>query len=519
MRGFPALTLVCAVFLGILLSVADSFLINYSVQAADFPLSSYLCNILEADSAKACITAENFKNLPYRIEGGVNAKTVSDVAWRTFVTLNWPSDSNGPLTDRRIGKAPNASRVWEFYKMPEEVFLLDAADPRLLPVNPLRNLLPVNLTKWTEFSNDRDFEHLLECFSKTGKYCDPSVLNEIPIVDQQGNYLLIENRLNFNEYSQIIDNQWYSPSRLADYNNEDSLFRLASSHTGNEVESPIEIKAIWRILETGEEAARYYTTHRILAIPRSQDADMYLAYIESSSEGDESSNDANNAGESLESCLTSDELLQRVEVGLIGFHISYKIPDQENDSPGWIWATFGHVDNASLLFNSSCVGQSCEPNIPYVRTPFLWRVQSPHAVTFADGHIQPQVPTQVVLNKQFEYQFDSRTKRALIKQNQIWQQALGSVWQYYELLGTQWLQDASYVNRFDPSLDWATIPEWIANHTKPGPLINVSEAYGQTQPKGTSCIECHAVAKLPSFQPDSQKVFADFSFLFGRIKP
>lgn len=71
------------------------------------------------------------------------------------------------------------------------------------------------------------------------------VLNKIPIVDQKGNYIIVEMHLNGNEFNQIVNNEWYNASKLAEYNDENNRFQFES--TTASIDAPIEIKAAWRI--------------------------------------------------------------------------------------------------------------------------------------------------------------------------------------------------------------------------------------------------------------------------------
>lgn len=61
------------------------------------------------------ITLENFKNAPSSVPS-FNVFGFTDIAWRTFVTLNWPANYDGSaLPNVTFGKAPNAPRMWEYY--------------------------------------------------------------------------------------------------------------------------------------------------------------------------------------------------------------------------------------------------------------------------------------------------------------------------------------------------------------------------------------------------------------------
>jgi hypothetical protein len=153
-----------------------------------------------------------------------------------------------------------------------------------------------------------------------------------------------------------------------------------------------------------------------------------------------------------------------------------------------------------------------------------------------DGQIKEQIPTQVVrLSQQGNCDnsgLDSNTKKEFKQQNENWQKALqkaapDAAWQYYQLVGVQWMQSPSIVNQNAPLQNppisqrhWL-ISEIRKNQIRPGAgsLVNVSmEAYSQTQANGDSCIGCHVNATLPKSRGNSQKVMSDFSFMLERAQ-
>ncbi len=308
---------------------------------------------------------------------------------------------------------------------------------------------------------------------------------------QRGNYIIVETYINPQEFDQIVKNKWYNAVNLAQFNNDNNQFSLECSGSENdnilgvpcstyEKEGAIEIKATWRIfdeLTSAEEKARYYTTKRKILIPGQSDkCDIGKAFCSD----------------------TGKAFSQVIEVGLIGFHIKQKTSEQ-----GWIWSTFEQVDNVPdgtpkrdqyTLNNPNCQ-ENCMENNPYVKPPYLWRQEAPHAVTKVGDEIKNQIPSQIVRSLKLKPSLASQ----ISEQNKQWHQTLkniseSSVWQYYNLIGTQWLTNPSQLYN-----------EQLREITPKFPLANVTlEPYIQN----TNCIECHAGATLRTqMQP-----FADFSF-------
>jgi hypothetical protein len=548
------------------------FLLTIISLFSGFVLSSSAQEVLNIRYKPPEITLGNFQQPPEKVLFP-KALDFADIAWKTFVTLNWPAKDDGsPLENFVLGQAPLVPRVWEFYRRPEEVFLPNGENPLLNTPNPFATPLNIDLfegqgsglEKKSDLQENSKLagksqlsleENLLQsrawikknldfsykCQGKNDSICDNNdkynlisegnklVLNKIPIVDQQGNYIIVEMHLNGNEFNQIVDNEWYNASKLAEYDDEKNRFQFKSTTASGD--APIEIKAAWRVFDENSspgEKARYYTTKRVLAIP----AEKYVCTTD-------------NCRTDHPVLETDPPVLKEVEVGLIGFHIAYKIPKQDVSTPGWIWATFEQVDNLQVdnpppgidleptLSNPACETnankensdqENCLPNYPYVEWPFLWRDQSPHAVTQSqDGQIKEQIPTQVQrLSKSTTLSDD--VKESLKQQNKNWQEAFkevtpDSVWQYYQLVGTQWLQNPSKITQTPLLPRDSLISNIRSQQLQPGALFNVSmEAYSQTKVNGDSCIGCHVTAILQSSSDNSQKVTSDFSFLLERAK-
>lgn len=427
-----------------------------------------------------------------------------DFAWKTFVALNWPADGKGvPLTEKTIGEAPDAPRVWEFYHFPDDVFTPDGIKPELQPIIPPQypgsgdNQSVNQDLRFTEFASEPS---LLPNQDQPTSNLNLQILlpGQKPLVDRAGNYILNEVRMNPVEVDQIVENGWYSAKNLDKFNNDDNLFQLMCStqepngtfpQAPNHLQVPcsdntsmgaIEIKASWMVLpdskklpDGSDATAKYYTTKRTFDVETPEGTKEETTF----------------------------------PVALVGFHIMQKTSQQ-----GWIWATFEQVRNLPddnkvkrfyNLYSLDCQ-ENCKPNKPYVKEPYLWNTKEfPHAVTKTEtGEIQKQIPSQI-------------TRRFPIPQfakslNEKWREKLKeasntSVWANYQLIGVQWLE-----NPYDPY----NLQEVGGRGVTPSHLVNVTlEPYVQKTELGSSCIACHTNAWLPS-----SKVHADFSFLLSPNK-
>ncbi|MDB9509934.1 hypothetical protein PN499_01775 [Kamptonema animale CS-326] len=468
---------------------------------------------------------------------------INEFAWRVFIALNWPVDCQGktlsaiepPGQKKLIGQAPENPRAWELYPSPKDVFPPDGATPPSLGELPeynkcvgdgkgseieykpnLRLTEAEILAKIEDFS-EVDRENKPNIVTKNGELnnniislADIDAVIHIPLVDQQGNYVINEIRMNPVEYEQIRNNKWFASNNLVTFKETEQQLKLVCSsgykYDGYEKycseqngEGAIEIKAAWRVFDrrsSDQEKAKYYTTKRKIA-----------------------SN-------------TGDLLNEEVELGLIGFHVMHKTSSQ-----GWIWSTFEHIDNAPscgkpektryTLYNNECNinKENCEQNKPYVKPPYLWYISNdkPKAVTMEESVdniplIKDQIPSQICRSNDIS--------ESVKKQNDKWHTQLktvdkSSVWQYYELIGTEWL-----ANPWD-----SYESERAIKHTT-SPLTNVTlEPYV----KRVTCIVCHTSARLPGEDNSCQFInaqvntgqlnakintgCADFSFLIDNAKP
>ncbi|MFB2916922.1 hypothetical protein [Aerosakkonema funiforme] len=508
---------------------------------------------------------EAFKNIPYNPDSSQEKnisrnpdpsisdepKAINDFAWKDFIALNWPVDCQGkplystdPLSGQKypkiIGQAPEAPRRWELYPSPKDVFGLNAETPPSLDKLPevdrclndragseIQYNQNLRLTEAEELVTEKESSEykiasivgLLdgngELKSELNINGNPvkislssiDAANKIPLVDRQGNYVINEIRLNPVEFKQIVEKKWFDASNLLDLKNSydgKKLFQLVCS-SGSTLtkedsdkycdtykdEGAIEIKAVWRVFDernTEEEKARYYRTERKIVSEK---------------------------GEILE---------EQAELGLIGFHIMHK-----TSSRGWIWSTFEHIDNAPpcdvqktkqyTLYNNECNTKNCKENEPYVKPPYLWDISNkePKAVTIevSEGTaVKDQVSSQICRANPIS--------NLATKQNKEWQKSLiaiaeSSVWQYYQLIGTQWLlhPEIPYSNQADGK-------DLRRRQITPNsqPLTNVAlEPYAQ----GVSCIVCHTSARLwktgdfCELNKDPRNC-ADFSFLMDNAK-
>lgn len=343
--------------------------------------------------------------LPHDVELADSANPVQEdfdlFSWKSFVALNWPANPNGtPNSSQKIGQSPDAKRVWEFFIHPDDVFLPGGTKPVWK--------LSGNVGSYLQMSK------IPPTFR--GESLDAL---EFPVVDQDKNFVMFDMRLNRDEFDYIVAHQLYSRLGQAGTNPmAENFINFPSGVAGGAV-GTIEIKTAWRVFPSQTQStvkARYFTIDAVLPI---------------------------SAAESV----TGNAFDLKVALGLVGFHIIHKTTSR----PQWVWSTFEHVDNLSAppggkpsFTDPGCTACQAnnrplppgepvpsEPDQPTKppKSKFKWAQTPPFATP------NQRIPVQV------ERVFPIKAQTAQL--NTDWQSALrgvdaGSVWQYYQLISTQW---------------------------------------------------------------------------------
>jgi hypothetical protein len=391
-------------------------------------------------------------------------------SWQSFVALNWPLDQS-----QTIGSGPDGDNptVWGTYIESYEVFLPDGQAPSW----DSRNVPPICQPDGSDAAKSD-----LPVFRMTMKVSD-QVLNFSqqafgtgPLIDQRGEYVRYSINLNQDAFNYILTNKLYNKEGQTNFTNVS--FPIAASPSPSPAASPVAspavstvgsivLKSAWRILDPtkGDVPSRY---HKI-------DAYVYTP--------------ASGNPPTTPSC-------ERKTLGLVGFHIAHKTAS----APQWVWSTFEQVDNVQVgpnapaglkpsFFNPDCKG--CPINKP---PPKPW---NPNVKT------TPSQITRLLPIDDATSQLNSQWQGFLTGVNK------NSVWQFYELVSTQWPTQPApspTPSPYDPHPTGAPAPQFLANTT--------IETYiqGKVPNTSSSCIMCHNNATTTTGK------FSDFSYLLERAQ-
>jgi hypothetical protein len=378
-------------------------------------------------------------------------------SWQSFVALNWPADANGNPLKIPINQQPGAPRVWESYQTLPEVF--DGAAK-----NSSGFMMLGTITKAGPHMFDGDLDDL-----------EPG--SDKPLVDRNLNFTLYEVQVNKTEADYIQKNgltTWCGQKRF--YDSVSSVVQFPSGSYKSDSVGSIEIKTAWRVLIPGvDDTTRFFTRKAIITVPK-------------------------------EYVVTKVAIRDTVTVGLVGMHL---VRNVSTDGTSWIWSSFEQIDDAPVCPNGKCppntgnysfynpACSTCKLNMYPSPTndTFFWSVANGTNRQYGRQYAKGGFGSQIGRINPVENSTDSITR--------IWQNKLkqtGTVWQYYRLIGSQWLNvEASR------GTSVFGIPPAQANTAMESYLQAVIPKVGSG-----SCMSCHGFAT-----GSYNKLFANLSFTLG----
>ena len=321
-----------------------------------------------------------------------------------------------------------------------------------------------------------------------------------PLIDQAGNFVLFETRINPVAARYITENHLQT-----------SAGRAAFAQSGRQIEFPIGQLAPSAI-EVGEKQEMGIAP----AAPGDMGAQL-LKFAWRILPGNDVSNSKHYLVRSARISLSGDQALDGVAkcldvtVGLVGMHLVQRVKSGNGDR--WIWSSFEHIDNVPLAanarrpnsiitdapFKEGCLapgvqdkdfafygghGQGGDRANQPISAQLKWADRPPYARTISGD--QPTPPDIVRCWRLFSGTAES---------NFIWQRKLGgTVLAHYMLLGTQWIG-----NPGGAPFGIGEVPRFLTNSTL--------ESFMQDQSDAT-CLGCHIRAMTDAGQN------ANFTFLF-----
>lgn len=394
-------------------------------------------------------------------------------SWQMFLALNWPTDNQGRAAPSITATGFGAPH-WTLWHTSPSIFQTDGATPAACtaPGGPKMLAAPSDLSRpvskgLAPFSlaatagADPRRTRFLGVISAVGEL-NAVTLGDIqqaftgPLIDQNGEFVFYEIMIDPNEAGYLCANRLYNINGQVAFSKAGGKVAMPSGADGQDWSGSFELKFAWRILKPGkDDFSRYHTMAAVVA-------------------------DQGPDGKQVD---------RKVTIGLVGMHIGHK----SATSPQWIWSTFEQVDNLDVdpVAHPRLSPSFTDPNCPLCAVDV-------QPVAGAHG-VYPRIPTQAW--RAIPIPGD---KLALNAQAQAVLRRLGSVWQYYQLIDTQWPTDPSA----PPSAWNSGLPLAAANksggHPTPVMLTNITmETYFQkgNQPACKS-EELPDGVKCPNGKPD-----------------
>jgi len=345
-----------------------------------------------------------------------------------------------------IGQHGDNAAVWETWKKNYEVFLDNGQAPGPWDTVAQSGQVTLSQTGKTPPNMTAIFQPFL-----TG-----------PLIDQNGQYSRFEIAMNKVMFDYIDQHKLYNIEGQQSFT-DTVMFPQGNNDT--KTHGAVMVKASWKILGKGDDTSRFHkikATIHVLALPsRGIKDSSYVAWV-----------------------------------GLVGLHIGTRTVI----SPQWIWSTFEQVDNAPdygkavngkhYNFYNAAAGDKTLNKAPVQP----WSPGIPGQIPSQVARLTPIYSGTQALNDSIH--------KLLVAINPH------SVWQYYQLVGTQWPVHPSQSNTGDP------FPVYMANATletyDQGNVLNGKIIYapGVT----SSCIGCHNASVTWGGRP------ADFTFLLKTAK-
>ena len=385
----------------------------------DFPkeLTSKLPYDVNVDALRVLSTTPDHPTPPYTIpEANIpKAQRWFDLfAWQAFLALNWPALENGEPDNSKTLADAETPRVWEYYVDISQVFRPDGEEP--LPWNKISNG-KAEKTLWMEGLGLGQPADRVKVPGETTKPLLDESLQAFtgPMVDQNGRWVRYQVSMNEIEYDFLVEHKLYNLDGQVAYTAHNQI--SFPTNQGTNKHGAMEIKLSWKQLGENDDRSRFLVRHcRVAPL----------------------------TGEPFEG-----------DFGLVGMHISART----QSSPTWIWATFEQVDNTAT--NDLEPGHNGKPRRPNFFNPDNpvkpvnvlpaknagCVAQFNPATGKNDGPSVPTTwdeskttdPTQTLMVLPIP-----KATAELNRQVQAVLGGIGSVFQYYELIGSQWPSDPEF---------------------------------------------------------------------------
>jgi hypothetical protein len=415
-------------------------------------------------------------NIPLAVPLPANFSTPLEIrpyfdyfSWQSFIALNWPASGSRGVPNQPndpyvfLKAAAGTAVVWGTYK--DSFSLFGQKDQRPSPWESSNN--PINPCP----GGAPDEKALIFLTQGNTPLMETRQAFSFPLIDQRGNYVYYDIRYDQAQYNFIRGQDtdpttWlYLLKNLSPQENQQFGVQMPmSSTTPTNMLGSIMVKAAWRIKSDKDDASRFYTTNAQIYDPQTK------------------------------TCKSAQVLL-------VGFHIAHKVsPFTE-----WVWSTFEQIDNVPP-------DPDLNPKPPPPPNGYSFNNGTDVPKTVGGYNYRPPAnptpnptPVQVTRVNPVPNTPPGQSTREV---NAYYQKLLtGTVWQYYQLVVTQWPFNPGIGqgNPFMLMQNGGVYPQNAGSAFPVDGAVNTSlETYFQTQNDaagagGNSCMSCHYRAGQSDF--------------------
>jgi hypothetical protein len=355
-------------------------------------------------------------------------------SWQMFFALVWPTNAQGRPAPKMNDTAFGPPK-WSWWHTSPQIYQADgatpaacgagtAAGPARMLAAPKPNLAKPLFKSLGAFPAEAaaanpQTTRFLGVISAVGDVTVNTPMNDIqqaftgPLIDQNGEFVYYEILIDPNEVAYICANRLYNINGQVAFSGAGGKVVMPSGTDGQDWSGSFELKIAWKVLGKTDDASRFFTMDGFIK--------------------DEDKN--------------NKEITRKVKLGLVGLHIGHK----SASSPQWIWSTFEQIDNLAT-------DQVAHPNLnPSFANPSC-EICAVNVLPVADKNgVYPRIPVQAWRSVPIP-----NDKMALNAQVRTAMAKSGSVWQYYQLIDTQWPTGPTS----PPANPKGPLPDAVAN--KPG---------------------------------------------------
>ena len=352
----------------------------------------------------------------------------NEYSWQAFVAIQWPRDTAGNALPNFTD---DGTSTWLGWKEAFQVYRADGQKPACWGCPRDASGLGIH----GDLLNDTDSRIVLSSKTPThtGNFniadeTDQAFAGEL--YDQNGNLVVYEVLMNEAEFDYVLQNSLYNINGQINYSKKnDTLANFPKGDYANGTIGATEIKFAWKVLEDTDIKERYYRDKGYIEVVKDGKTTLVLK-----------------------------------DLGMIGMHISQKTPTGSQ----WVWSTFEHIDNLDEneveidgtvkrihptlrdpkceicpanadITNGSSYNYVDDKNRPY------WEVWTKDPAPSTPGGTQDSTSVKYYANygntlkTQAFRMVNIPTRVADINaQMQAYFKQQNSVWQYYQLIDTQY---------------------------------------------------------------------------------